>query len=95
MSLISEEDRRKAQAEQIIRAARDGGSVYIKNGKTTQTAQAGSIDFDLLRSSGALSTPIDQERSGIAAGKVRHQSGNAKRPWWQLWRFLLTTRSQL
>lgn len=75
MSPISEEDRRKTQAEQIIRAARDGGSVYIKNGKATQTTQAGNIDFDLLRSSGALVTS-------------KRQACNAKRLMSALWRYL-------
>ena len=82
---MSEEDRRKAQAEQIIRAARAGGSVHIKNGKV---CQPNGVDFDLLRSSGAPQTPTDQERSGMAHNKARRQAGNSRRLMGSLWRYL-------
>ena len=85
LEIAREREARERQAQQILNLARAGGSVYIKDGKTSS---AGGIDFDLLRSSGALSTPIDQERSGIAAGKARRQAGNAKRLMSALWRYL-------
>lgn len=84
---MGEEDRRKDQAEQIIRAARAGGSVRIKDGKV---CQLGGVDFDLLRSSGALQTPTDQERSGMAHNKARRQAGNARRLMGSLWRYLVS-----
>lgn len=88
--IFREREARERQAQQILALAKAGGPIYIKNGKQRDP---GGVDFDLLRSSGALATPSDQERSGIARSKARRQTGNAKRLMAALWRYLTGPRA--